>query len=74
VPSEGTSRNDKDGVQDGLRAERRLCAKVDELAKSFPLTLASPVNERLLEVRVGKVNGSLWTDDREDDRDMSVRR
>jgi hypothetical protein len=71
VPSEVTSRKDNDGVQDGLRAESRLCAKVDVLAKSFALVLASPVTERLLEVRAGKVNCSLWTDDREDDRDMS---
>jgi hypothetical protein len=73
VPSEGTSRKDKDGVQDGLRAEKIFCAKVDELAKSLPLMLTSPVTDRLFEDRAGNANGSLWTDDREDDRDMRDR-
>ena len=50
--------------------EKRFWAKVDELAKSLPLVLTSPVTDRLLEVRAGNANGSLWTDDREDERDM----
>jgi hypothetical protein len=71
APSEVTSRKDSDGVQDGLLADRRLCADDALLVKLFTIALASTFAGRLLDVRAGKLNGSFLVDECDDDRDMN---
>lgn len=41
TPSVGTSRNEREGVHEGLRAERRLCANAEEVWRSFACSLSA---------------------------------
>lgn len=41
TPSVGTSLNERDGVQEGLRAESRLCANADDVWRSFTCSLCA---------------------------------